>query len=395
MSKIITIVGGGIIGCAIAYELSKDSDEVILIEKNSKIRGENQSSRNSGVIHAGIYYPKYLGPLKSKFCVEGNKMLYKFCEKHNIPHKKTGKLIISTNLIEDEYLNDVLKIAKENNVPDIKLINSEEINKIEPNVKANSALHIPTSGIVEPTELVSRLHMLAESNNVSFATGTEVMNIISRKEGFTIETKLESFETDMLINAAGLYSDEIAKMINPDSHYKISPLRGESAKFYQTRENISMKGLNVYPTPHGVLPNGEKLEASFEEFQRLFKKGEVSKTVGVHLTPTFELIDGEYTISNTVTIGPYYAGQVEKEDYHPIIKEKDYLNKINNFFPNIKLEDISLHQTGIYAKLENHYDFVIERDSKYSRCINLLGIDSPGLTSSLAIAKHVGELIRE
>jgi len=211
----ITIIGGGAVGCAIAYELSRRvDDEIFLLERNRKIRGENQSSRNSGVIHAGIYYPKKKGPLKARFCVEGNKMLYEFCAEHNVPHKKTGKLVVATNHREEEYLEDVLAVSLDNSVPGVTRISGEEAKAMEPNVNATSAIHVPTSGIIEPTEYVSRLHHLAETNGVAFVTGNKVIHITPKGKLFEVTTKsggdIDTFETKVLINAAGLYSDEIA-----------------------------------------------------------------------------------------------------------------------------------------------------------------------------------------
>ena len=158
-----------------------------------------------------------------------------------------------------------------------------------------------------------------------------------------------------------------------------------------------MNGMNVYPTPYGFYNDtGERAEVPFDEFQKLLKEGKISKTVGVHLTPTFDLVNGENVIGNTVTLGPTSTVGKGKEDYgsdlHP---EELYFRRVKDFFPNLKLEDISLHQAGIRAKLKDHYDFVVERDEKYPNCINLVGIDSPGLTSSLAIAKYVKEMMRD
>lgn len=399
----ITIIGGGVIGCAIAYELSKSLDkEIFLIERNAKIIGDNQSSRNSGVIHAGIYYPKNKEPLKAQFCVEGNRLLYGFCEEFNVPHKKTGKLVVATNKKEEEYLDYVLATALDNNVPGTRRISGEEARAMEPNVNAISAIYVPTSGIVEPTSLVKKLQSLAEANKAFFVTGNKVININPKEKSFEITTKsgkdTETFDTEILINAAGLYSDEIAKTVSPDSPYEINPVRGESAKFYKTRrENISMNGMNVYPAPYGFYNDtGEKAEVSFREFQRLLKEGKIGRTVGAHLTPTFDLIEERHVVGSTVMIGPLYTAGIGKEDYSSNLhSEEDYLQKIRGFFQNITLEDIMLHQTGIQAKLKNHRDFVVERDQKFPNCINLLGIDSPGLTSSLSIAKYVAKLIKE
>ena len=351
----ITVIGGGVIGCAIAYELSSNY-EVLLIEKN-QIPGENQSSRNSGVIHAGIYYKP--DSLKAKLCVEGNKLLYDFCDTHNVPYSRTGKLIVATTSEEEKCLESLLERADENGVPGVELVNASEY---EPNVCAHSALYVPTSGIVDSASLVSKIREL--STEVNFLDKSKVVWINGNK--VTLDSG-ETFETDLIINAAGLYAEDIAKLANPQKSYGLIAFRGEAAKFYIREDtNVSM---NVYPVPRKVVENGETFQ-----------------TLGVHLTPTLDL-DGE--LSQTVTIGPAYIGSVDREDYAHKADEQQFLESIFPFSPNLKLEDISLHQTGIQMKSSNH-DFIIERDGTM---INLIGIDSPGLTASLAIAKYVKELI--
>lgn len=398
MPKSVTIIGGGAVGCAIAYELSKDPErEIFLIEKNGKINAENQSSRNSGVIHAGIYYPKSKGPLKAQLCVEGNKLLYEFCEEHDVPHKRTGKLLVATNSLEEEYLDDVLNTAIDNNVPGAKRISGEEARRMEPNVKATAAAYFPTTGIIEPTEYILRLKELAENSGAVFVVGYKVVDIKSgnKFEVFTeSNNQTETIETDLVINAAGLYSDDIAKMINPDSPYIIDPVRGEAAKFYAKRRDITMNGMNVYPVPFGFYNStGEKAEVSLSEFKKLLGEKKVSKTVGIHLTPTFDKVNDQYVVGTTVTIGPTTTINTGKEDYRSSNPPEHYLKEVARFFPNIKIEDIKLHQAGIRAKLKEQYDFIIENDRKNPNFINVVGIDSPGLTSSLAIARYVKELI--
>src|SRR4030042_448129 len=232
----ITIIGGGVIGCAVAYELSKKHNQgIVVVEKNRQIRGENQSSRNSGVIHAGVFYPKETGPLKAKLCVEGNEMLYRFCDQYNIPHKKTGKIIVATDTLEEEYLEDVLRIALENQVPGIEKIDGNRVYGYEPNVSAISALYVPTSGIIEPTGLVDKLYRISESSGVMFLIGNEAVGIKPESEGFEVkvrsDTEIEIFKTRILINAAGLYSDDIARMVNPGSPYEMDPVKGDGPRF--------------------------------------------------------------------------------------------------------------------------------------------------------------------
>ncbi len=397
----ITIIGAGVVGCAIAYQLSKKYDEIFVIEKNPRVTAENQSSRNSGVIHAGIYYPKDESPLKAKLCVAGNRMLYDFCQEFDVPFKQTGKLVMATEDWQLDYLRDAFQIAQENGVSGAKIISAEAAKQMEPNIHCIQAAYFPTSGIVEPTQLVYRLYTLASQNGGYFLTQTEVIDIKPKNGYFEIATKsgnqIELFETEILINSAGLYSDEIARMIDPDCPYEIFPVRGEMAQFYKSRrQEIFHAGMNLYPVPHPLDASGKKLVMPFNDFQKLFKAKKVLKTVGVHLTPTFDLIEGQYEIGNTVTIGPATKSVLDKEDYtHDLYPPEYYFKLVRPFFPNLKVGDISLHQTGIQAKLKNQFDWVIEPDKKHPRCIQLIGIDSPGLTGCLAIGRYVEELLAE
>lgn len=396
----ITIVGAGVVGCAIAYMLSKKTEDIFVIEKNPKVAGENQSSRNSGVIHAGIYYPKDESPLKSKLSVIGNGRLYEFCQEYGIPHRMTGKLVVATEEWQLEYLADTFDIAIQNNVPGAKMLSAEQAKALEPNVHCLQAAYFPTSGIVEPTQLVRRLSTLAKQNGVYFLTGTEVSEIKPKGQYFEVglmsANRYEILETEVLINSAGLYSDVIAKRVNPEFPYEILPVRGEMAKFYKSRRpEIFHHGLNIYPTPYPLDKTGRKLVMPFAEFQSLFKAKQVLKTVGVHLTPTFDMVDDNYEIGNIVTIGPAMKGVEEREDYARDLFDPAYFwEMVNPFFPNLRIEDIELHQTGIQAKLKNQFDWVIEPDEKHPRCIQLVGIDSPGLTACLAIAEYVTQLVQ-
>ena len=400
---LITIIGAGAVGCAIANEISGAVDgDIVVIEKNSQVNGENQSSRNSGVIHAGIYYPKDTGPLKARLCVEGNRLLYEFCLANSVPFAKCGKLVVATDELEEEYLEDVRKIAEKNEVPGIKVIDKGNIKKLEPNISAISALLVPTSGIIEATSFVNALYRRAENKGVIFLTSNTVTGIVpaGAQDGFELNIRSlnmsEKFRTRILINSAGLFSDEIAKMVNPNSPYIIEPVKGESAKFYSLkRDGINLSGLSIYPVPFGYLPNGERLRVPFGQFLKLFKENKVTKSVGVHISPSFDFSGGKYITGNTFIVGPAYSKPQNKEDYRPFRQLDYYLENVNPFFPGLKLDDLTMHQAGIRAKLKENYDFVIEKDKKFPGCINLAGIDSPGLTSSLAIAKMVKNLVKE
>lgn len=399
----IAIIGGGVVGNAVAYELSRSTNkEIVLLERNPGIcQGENQSTRNSGVMHAGIYYDHRKSPLKAKYCVEGNAMLYDFCQEHRVPHQRVGKLVVAVDKREEEYLDNTLRMAKENRVPNVRKITGEEAKRMEPNVFCTAALYVPTSGIIDAPQLVYRLHTLAERNNVITATNSKVVGINATKDGFALDIQRgvehETLETRLLINCAGLYADEIAKMVNPDSPYEMEPLRGEAAKFYKNkREDIAMTGMNVYPAPYArYVASGERAAISFAEFKRLAAEGKVALTLGIHLTPTLSVDDGEYSVGNTVTVGPTMRGGFGKENYSQGLKDHCYFQQnVERYFPNLKPDDTELHQAGIMARLKDHTDWVIAYDEKHPRCLNLLGMDSPALTSSLAIAQYVREMVR-
>jgi L-2-hydroxyglutarate oxidase LhgO len=400
---LITIIGAGAVGCAIANEISGAVDgDIVVIEKNSQVNGENQSSRNSGVIHAGIYYPKDLGPLKARLCVDGNRLLYEFCQANSVPFARCGKLVVATDELEEEYLEDIRRIAEENEVPDIELIDKSRIKDLEPNISGKSALYVPTSGIVEATSFINALYRRAENKGVIFLTSNTVIDIIPDEPGGGFELSLmslnrtEKFRTRILINSAGLFSDEIARMINPASPYIIDPVKGESAKFYSLkRDDINLSGISIYPVPFGYLPNGERLRVPFGQFLKLFKENKVTKSVGVHISPSFDFSGGRYITGNTFIVGPAYSKPQNKEDYKPFRELSYYLEKVAPFFPGLMTGDLIMHQAGIRAKLKDGYDFIIERDRCFPDCINLAGIDSPGLTSSLAIAGFVKKMVKE
>jgi L-2-hydroxyglutarate oxidase LhgO len=400
---LITIIGAGAVGCAIANEISGEVDgDIVVIEKNSQVNGENQSSRNSGVIHAGIYYPDDIGPLKARLCVEGNRLLYDFCKLNSVPFVKCGKIVVATDELEEEYLEDVKRISEKNGVPGVKLIDKSQIKKLEPNISGESALFVPTSGIIEATSLVNTLFRQAESKGVIFLTGNKVTSIMTKNGGSSFELGLESlnqaekFRTRILINSAGLFSDEIARLVNPASPYIIDPIKGESAKFYSfKRSNINLNGMSIYPVPFGYLPNGERLNVRFTEFLELFKENKVTKSVGVHISPSFSFSGGKYVSGDSYIVGPAYSKPQNKEDYKPFRELEYYLENVTPFFPGLRLDDLNMHQAGIRAKLRGNYDFIIEKDPISPYCINLIGIESPGLTASLAIARHVKNMVKE
>jgi L-2-hydroxyglutarate oxidase LhgO len=380
----IAIIGGGVIGCAVARELSSRYDPVFLFEKNVGItQGENQTSRNSGVIHSGIYYDQATRALKAALCVEGNRLLYGFCDRYKVPALRTGKLIVASNSSDEEVLELYLARAKENRVPEVRRISGMKVRELEPNVSARSALIVPSSGIVDPVTLAYRLHTLAAASGVQFVLDTEVVDLASDGDLIRIIIRYRDGRTDQvtaraLINAAGVEADRLAARLLPDSAYELDPVRGDSYKFYgHKRPELRVRGMNVYPTPEAVkTPHGTHF------------------TVGIHLTPTFESVLYPPALGSTVTVGPKLIpvpdrGRASAPPYNAGL----FAEKVQSYFPGLREEDLIWHMMGLQARLKSHPDFVITSDSAMPNVINLLGIDSPGLTSCLAVAHRTKEMV--
>jgi L-2-hydroxyglutarate oxidase LhgO len=370
------IIGGGVIGRSIAHALSKGSNhEIVVIEGCRSDRVENQSTRNSGVIHAGIYYRSAIRPLKARLCVKGNRQLYDFCEEFEVPHARTGKLVVATCEEEEAGLEELQQIAQDNQVPGARIIDGVEAQQMEPGVRATRALHAPSSGVIDAAAYLDTLRRISRAHTL---WGTRVVDISVVRGGFELQTlqgkRRERFVAKTLINAAGIHADELARLVNPESPYSIVPVRGEAAKFYSTRRpELAMRGMNVYPVP-----------TSFTTAE-----GEVVDTLGIHLTPT---LDAAGQVASTVSVGPAVTPGVEKEDYATSLHPPRYFwEQVHPFFPGLRVGDLELHQAGIQARLPNHPDWIIESDPKHPRFLNLIGIDSPGLTASLAIANYLSD----
>ena len=169
----IVIIGAGVVGLSIAKELSKKTDKIIVIEKEKSF-GQHTSSRNSQVIHSGVYYPP--NSKKALHCINGNKLLYKFCKKYNIDYQKTGKIIIAQDDTELQKILQLKENGEKNNLKNLQIYNREDLLKIEPNLKAKYGLFVPSTGIFDSHQFMAKLEYLAQNNGVDFLYNYEIMN---------------------------------------------------------------------------------------------------------------------------------------------------------------------------------------------------------------------------
>jgi len=367
----VLIVGGGVVGCAIAEALSRRWADVFLVEKNPKF-GMATSSRNSGVIHSGIYYPK--NSWKAKLCVAGNRLTKEFCVRHNVPHRTTGKLVVAKDAGEEAELLALKKKGEENGVTGLRLIDAAEIRAQEPHVKGHAALEVPSTGICSAEELVHAFARVAEGQGANLVKRATVVRLSPQKDSVRVTLRIgdeeqseeETIEARCVVNSAGLYADEVAGMLGPRP-WKIYPVRGEYCEIRGARADL-IRNL-VYPLPHH-----DQL------------------TLGVHFTKT---------LWGTTLVGPTATYVDGKENYERGRMEiAEFAADAKTMLPEISAEDLQLGYSGLRPKLKapgekGVADFVIEADHEVPRVLQLVGIESPGLTAASAIAGRVGELVAE
>lgn len=368
----ILIIGGGVIGCAIARAVSAHWQDVFLVEQFPKL-GMATSTRNSGVNHSGIYYPK--NSLKARLCVEGNRLTYEFCEKHNVPFRHCGKLVVAADSHEEPELAALKKRGEANGVEGLELIDAAEIRKREPHIHGAAALRVPSTGIVSAEELVHAYARVATSHGANMVTRAKVISLepsgsairVGLKIGDEEDAQEEKIDARCVVNAAGLYADEVAAMLGNYS-WRIYPVRGEYCEVRGPRSSL-INNL-VYPLPHSD-----------------------GLSLGVHFTKT---LWGTFLLGPTAT---YVDGKDNYEKSRLPIAA--FAQSAKTLLPEVEESDLQLGYTGLRPKLvpPSHktgiVDFVITRDPQVPQAIHLVGMESPGLTAAPAVANYVAKLVEE
>jgi len=356
----VAVVGAGVTGLASAGAIAKRGLSVCVLEKHPR-PGLETSTHNSGVIHGGIYYPT--GTLKSTLCVEGRRLLYEFCATHHVPHEKCGKLIVATGETEIPRLEGLYRTGIENGVEGLTMVDRSFIAKREPNVRAVAAILSPETGIVEAEALVRALQRAAESDGAIVLPGTSLVRAEHGREGITLRTERESILASTVVNAAGLYADDVSRMLGGEE-FTIYPVRGEYAELIPARRTL-VNAL-VYPLPHAA-----------------------GHGLGVHVTRS---------TGGNVWFGPTVKYQQRKDDYESDrLPVEQFADAARQLLPMVTVDDLRLSGSGIRPKLhppsESFADFMLRRDTKNSRVVHAAGIESPGLTSCLAIGRMVASLV--
>ena len=369
MEKIdILIIGAGVVGLAIAERLALLSRQIVVVERNDSF-GRETSSRNSEVIHCGMYYAEDL--LKTRLCVRGNPLLYERCEREKIPVRKTGKIVAAVDEPEARVLEQLLFQGRRNGVPGLRLIDTRELQELEPCVRGVRGLLSSESGIVDSHALMSSFQQAAVSRGVTFGYRCDVREVTKTAAGFIVEmTDADGasliLRAECVVNAAGLDADRIAQSTGIDidaAGYRIHPAKGEY--FRVSSRHRGKLGRLVYPVPSPV---------------HLGAHAVLGLDGGLKIGPnSISAALGDYSVD------PTHLG--------------DFLAKASRFLPFLEAGDLSPDMAGIRPKLyrlgEPFRDFVICEESSrgLTGLVNLVGMESPGLTSCLTIAEEVERLL--
>jgi len=358
----VAIVGAGVTGLASAYALAQAGRTVCVIERHPR-PGLDTSTRNSGVIHAGIYHPP--GSLKSTLCVRGSRLLYAFCDTHQVPHQRCGKLIVATTDAECEALPALLRKGQANEVEGLTLVDAAFIAAREPYVQGLAAIHSPASGIVDTEAYVRALARAAREAGAIILPGTRLQHADVEPGGMRLHTEREAIAAAQVVNAAGLHADDVSRLLGGEP-FTIYPCRGEYAALTPAWRN-RVQGL-VYPLPHA---SGHGL--------------------GTHVVRT---------TNGDLALGPTIRYQSRKDDYDDDrLPVSAFLEPARRLLKGVTLDDLRTGGSGIRAKLhppsESFADFLIRRDALNPLIVQAAGIDSPGLTASLAVGELVGAIVGE
>jgi len=358
----VIVIGGGVVGCAVLRELSRYRLRALLLEKESDL-AEGVSKANSGVIHAGFNVPT--GTLKARTNVDGLFQVYQLAGELHVPHRKTGKLVVS---LDDEGQDrlDILKAQGDRNgTPDLEILSGDRFRELEPLAAGRWALYSPHTGIISPYHFTIALAECAHQNGAEVLLEAEVTSVSTNSGAFIVHTPKGPFESRWVVNSAGIFSDAVARMAGVEE-YRLFPYRGEY--LITDKDDALNLRMPVYPVPPKDGPG-----------------------LGVHITPTIE---------HNILLGPSVEHIPERTDTASTRRVIEQIkSEAFELMPPLQKLNFIHSYAGIRPKLvdpngkETFRDFVIEESEVAPGWINLIGIESPGLTSSPAIARVVVEMI--
>ncbi|QNL22689.1 L-2-hydroxyglutarate oxidase [Hyphobacterium sp. CCMP332] len=390
----VSIIGAGIVGLSTAYQLQikKPDTRILIIEKESDV-AQHQTGNNSGVIHSGIYYKP--GSLKAKNCIRGYQLLIDFAKKHNIPFELCGKIIVASDESELEVLHNIYDRGIENGLKDLKWLEEGEMKEIEPHLRGIKGVRVPQTGIIDYKAMSQKLKELLIEKGADFAFDNKVKDIELKKEACIIKTEKAEYQSSMLVNCAGLYSDKIARLSNQNVNLKIVPFRGE---YYELKpeKRYLVKHL-IYPVPDPAFPFlgvhftrmiGGGVEAGPNAVLAYAREG--YKKSDVNLSEFFETLT--WPGFQKVAFKYWKTGIGE---FYRSYSKAAFTKALQKLIPEVQSDDLIPGGAGVRAQACDKEgglldDFMI-LESK--RVLNVCNAPSPAATSSLSIGETISNKI--
>jgi L-2-hydroxyglutarate oxidase LhgO len=392
----VAIVGGGIVALATARALAERAPRarLLILEKEGRL-GAHQTGHNSGVIHSGIYYRP--GSYKARLCVEGARLMVQFCQAHGIRMERCGKVIVATREEELPRLAALHERGVANGVPDLALIGPERVRELEPHAAALRAIHSPNTGIVDFSEVATALARDLQARGVRIETGARVTAIARTGDGLELGTPHLAFRARRLINCAGLYSDEVARMAGAVPGVRIVPFRGEYYFLRPERRHL-VRGL-IYPVPdpefpflgvhftrtvHGDVEAGPNAVLAFAREGYTFGRVVPRELLGTLAYRGFWAMARRYWRT-----GVY-------EMYRSLSKAA-FVRALQRLVPDLRPEDVTPGGAGVRAQAVSPDGTLVDdfRILESADAIHVLNAPSPAATASLAIGRHVATLAVE
>lgn len=391
-----TVVGAGIVGLSTAYKLSLSfpNANILVLEKENRV-SPHQTGHNSGVIHSGIYYKP--GSYKAKNCVDGRHQLVEFCKENDVAHEICGKIIVASDESEIPKLNEIYNRGLENEIEGINIIDNAEMLEIEPYVTGVQAIHVPCTGIVDFAGVCKVLAEKITANGSRVELNQQVKGVTQRNGALTVQTSTTSFQTNYLINCAGLHSDRVARLSGVQSPVKIVPFRGEYYELTPEAEH-KVKGL-IYPLPNPEFPflgvhftkmalGGVECgpNAVFTFKREGYKKGsfDLQDTIEVANFPGFWKLASQHW-------------RMGIDEMYRSYSKRGFLKKLQKLIPSIQLEELTGSPSGVRAMalkpdgeiLDDFYFETTERE------VHVLNAPSPAATAGLAIGDEIVNKVKE
>ncbi len=368
----VAVIGAGVVGLACARELAARGREVVVLERHERF-GVETSSRNSEVVHAGIYYVP--GSLKATLCVAGNRALYAWCEARGVPHRRTGKIVVATAPAEEGKLADIHARAQACGVTSLVPLTADEVRRREPRVRASAGLWSPDTGIVDSHAFMASLLADAEAHGASVAWRHALCAAERTADGYVLLARDEAgeetaFGARFVVNAAGLDADRVASLPGLDAAacgYELRYARGHYFRVHARKSHLASH--LVYPTP-------------------------VEAGLGIHVT---------LDLAGSLRLGPDVEWLEHRRQEYPVdpALAPRFHAAVARYLEGLDLDDLAPDQSGIRPKLqrpgEAFRDFVVAEESARGLrgWVNLVGIESPGLTAALPIAARAADLLEE